>query len=190
LSFGKKEEKLGWNSQPTRSVILEDCKIPVSNLIGKEGDGFKIAMKALDGGRINIGACSLGGAQRSLDIAVEYTKNRKQFGNSLSSFQSIQFKLADMSTKLHASRLMIRHAANMLDENNPNASVYCAMAKLFACDSSFEICDDSLQLHGGYGYLKDYSAERFLRDVRVHRILEGSDAVMRMITSRHLFKDK
>eukprot|EP01132_Coremiostelium_polycephalum_P006059 gene6059-7547_t len=190
LSFGKKEEKLGWNTQPTRAVIFEDCRVPVSNLIGKEGQGFNIAMNALNGGRINIGACSLGGAQASLVAARDHLKVRKQFGQTLSNFQSIQFKLADMATQLHASRLMIRSAAKMLDDKDPSASVYIAMAKLFACDNCFQVCDEALQLHGGYGYLKDYPVERYLRDTRVHRILEGSDAVMRLITSREMLKDQ
>jgi len=189
LSFGKKEKKLGWNSQPTRAVILENCKIPITNLIGKEGDGFKIAMKALDGGRVNIAACSLGGAQRCIDTATDYVKQRKQFSKPLADFQSIQFKLADMATSLYASRLMVRHAAAMLDSNDASATVHCASAKLFTCDAAFNICDEALQLHGGYGYLKDYPIERFLRDVRVHRILEGTDAVMRMIISRNMLKD-
>lgn len=189
LSFGKKEKKLGWNSQPTRAVILENCKVPISNLIGKEGEGFKIAMKALDGGRVNIAACSLGGAQRCIDLTVEHTKNRKQFNKTLASFQNTQFKLADMSTSIYGNRLMVRHAASLLDNNDPAATVHCAMAKLSTCDNAFKICDESLQLHGGYGYLKDYPIERFLRDVRVHRILEGTDAVMRLIISRNVLKD-
>jgi len=190
LSFGKKEKKLGWNSQPTRAVILEDCKVPVKNLIGKEGEGFKIAMKALDGGRVNIASCSLGGAQKCLDIAVNYTKGRKQFGQAISNFQSIQFKLADMATSLTTSRLMVRQAAQALDTQDPAATTLCAMAKLYTCDVAFNVCDQALQMHGGYGYLKDYPIERYLRDVRVHRILEGSDAVMRIIIARNLLKDK
>jgi len=189
LIFGKKENKLGWNSQPTRAVILEDCKIPVKNLIGKEGEGFKIAMKALDGGRVNIAACSLGAAQRCIDIAKEYLQGRKQFGQPLANFQSLQFKLADMATEVYASRLMVRNAADMLDKQDPRATTLCAMAKLYTCDSAFKVCDDALQMHGGYGYLKDYPVERFLRDVRVHRILEGSDAVMRLIISRNVLKE-
>lgn len=189
LSFGKKEEKLGWNSQPTRAVIFEDCKIPVSNRIGAEGQGFSIAMAALDGGRVNIGACSLGGAHACLSLARDHLKVRKQFGQPLASFQALQFKLADMATKLYSSRLMIRNAASMLDNKEEGASVYAAMAKLHAADSCFQIADDALQMHGGYGYLKDYPVERYLRDLRVHRILEGTDAVMRMIVSRSLLKD-
>lgn len=189
LSFGKKEQKLGWNSQPTRAVIFEDCKIPVANRIGAEGQGFSIAMAALDGGRVNIGACSLGGAHACISYARDHLKVRKQFGVPLSSFQYQQFKLADMSTKLFASRLMIRQAAGMLDANEEGASTYAAMVKLFTCDSCFNIADEALQMHGGYGYLKDYPVERFLRDLRVHRILEGTDSVMRLIISRSLLKD-
>jgi isobutyryl-CoA dehydrogenase len=188
LSFGKKEKKLGWNSQPTRAVILEDCKVPISNLVGKEGEGFKIAMKALDGGRINIASCSLGGAQRCLELGRDYLKQRKQFGQPLANFQAVQFKLADLSTQLYGARLMVRNAASLLDSGDAQASTYCAMAKLAACDAAFDISDQILQLHGGYGYLKDFPVERFLRDLRVHRILEGTDAVMRMIISRALLK--
>ncbi|EGG14927.1 acyl-CoA dehydrogenase [Cavenderia fasciculata] len=189
LSFGKKEEKLGWNTQPTRALIFEDCRVPIANLIGKEGQGFNIAMNALNGGRLNIGACSLGGAQACLVSARDHLKVRQQFGKPLSQFQSLQFQLADLATKLYASRLMIRQGAKMLDDKDPSASVYIAMAKLFACDNCFDICDGALQMHGGYGYLKDYPVERYLRDLRVHRILEGSDAVMRIITSREMLKD-
>ncbi|GAM21421.1 hypothetical protein SAMD00019534_045960 [Acytostelium subglobosum LB1] len=189
LSFGKKEEKLGWNTQPTRAVIFEDCRVPVANLIGKEGQGFNIAMNALNGGRLNIAACSLGGAQACLVAARDHVKVRKQFSQNLANFQSIQFKLADMATRLYAARTMLRNSAKMLDAKSADASVYIAMAKLFTCDTCFELCDDSLQLLGGYGYLKDYPIERFLRDTRVHRILEGSDAVMRIIASREILKD-
>eukprot|EP01113_Clastostelium_recurvatum_P034291 TRINITY_DN4633_c0_g1_i2.p1 TRINITY_DN4633_c0_g1~~TRINITY_DN4633_c0_g1_i2.p1 ORF type:complete len:494 (+),score=91.60 TRINITY_DN4633_c0_g1_i2:897-2378(+) len=189
LSFGKKEHKLGWNSQPTRAVVMEDCKVPISNLIGKEGEGFSIAMKALDGGRINIAACSLGGAHQCLVTARDYIKVRKQFGQPLSQFQALQFQLADMATSLYGSRLMVRDAAQKLDENHPQATVLAAMAKLRATDQCWDICDAALQMHGGYGYLKEYPIERFLRDVRVHRILEGSDAVMRLIIARSLLKD-
>jgi alkylation response protein AidB-like acyl-CoA dehydrogenase len=189
LSFGKKESKLGWNSQPTRAVILEDCRVPAANRIGAEGQGFSIAMGALDGGRVNIGACSLGGASASLMAARDHIKVRKQFGKELANFQSLQFKLADMATKLYGARLMIRNAANLLDAGDENATVSAAMAKLYAADACFEIADDALQMHGGYGYLKDYPVERYLRDLRVHRILEGTDAVMRMIVSRKLLKE-
>eukprot|EP01116_Phalansterium_solitarium_P019240 TRINITY_DN5310_c0_g1_i1.p2 TRINITY_DN5310_c0_g1~~TRINITY_DN5310_c0_g1_i1.p2 ORF type:complete len:438 (-),score=133.67 TRINITY_DN5310_c0_g1_i1:262-1533(-) len=189
LSFGKKEKKLGWNSQPTRAVILEDCRVPVANLIGKEGEGFKIAMKALDGGRVNIAACSLGAAQKCTELTSSYVKQRKQFGKPLGQNQSLQFKLADMATSIYASRLMVRDAARLLDAQDPAATAHCAMAKLFACDAAWKVCDDALQMHGGYGYLKDFPIERYLRDVRVHRILEGTDAVMRMIISRNILKD-
>eukprot|EP01117_Protostelium_nocturnum_P000409 TRINITY_DN10474_c0_g1_i1.p1 TRINITY_DN10474_c0_g1~~TRINITY_DN10474_c0_g1_i1.p1 ORF type:complete len:434 (+),score=180.04 TRINITY_DN10474_c0_g1_i1:69-1370(+) len=188
LSFGAKEKKMGWNSQPTRALIFEDCEVPVENLIGNEGDGFKIAMKALDGGRVNIAACSLGAAQRCTDIAREYINGRKQFGKPLSAFQSLQFQVADMAKEVYASRLMVRNAALLLDNADPFATSACAMAKLYTCDSAFKVVDNALQMHGGYGYLKDYPVERFLRDVRVHRILEGSDAVMRIIISRNALK--
>jgi len=170
-------------------VIFEDCEVPVENLVGKEGDGFKIAMKALDGGRVNIAACSLGAAQRCTDIARDYIKGRKQFGKPLSSFQSLQFQLADMCKEVYASRLLVRNAAELLDKNDPSAASACAMAKLYTCDSAYKVVDNALQMHGGYGYLKDYPVERFLRDIRVHRILEGSDAVMRIIISRSALKD-
>lgn len=186
LSFGKKEHKLGWNSQPTRAVILEDCRVPASNIIGGEGNGFKIAMTGLDGGRVNIGAISIGAAQRCLDTAVAYTSERKQFGKSISSFQVSQFKMADMATQLMQGRLMVYHAARMLDAADANATPMCAMAKQVATDNSYEVCDQALQLHGGYGYLKEYPVERYLRDVRVHKILEGTNEVMRLIISRAL----
>ncbi|KAG0264550.1 Isobutyryl-CoA dehydrogenase, mitochondrial [Actinomortierella ambigua] len=189
LSFGKKEDKLGWNSQPTRAVIMEDCEVPVENLIGAEGQGFSIAMKGLNGGRINIGSCSLGAAQASIEAAVEHVKVRKQFNQPLANFQNTQFKLADMATALMSSRLMIRQAATMLDQNHPDVAAFCAMAKLHATDECFKICDDALQLHGGYGYLKDYKVNVYLRDSRVHRILEGTNEVMRMVASRALLAD-
>lgn len=172
LSFGKKEEKMGWNAQPTTAVMFDGVKIPESQRIGQEGEGFKIAMQALDGGRINIAACSLGGAQFSLDTAREYVKNRKQFGRALSDFQGTQFKIADMATSLHASRLMVRHAAAALDARSPSATLHAAMAKRFATDACFDVANDALQLLGGYGYLKEYPVERILRDLRVHSILE------------------
>jgi len=189
LTFGEKEKKLGWRTQPTRVVNFDDCRVPVGNMIGKEGQGFTIAMKALDGGRVNIASCSLGAAQECLNRATAYVKVRKQFGKELAQFQSIQFKLADMATELQAARLMVRNAAKLLDAEDPSATVNIAMAKLFACDVGWKVCDEALQLHGGYGYLQDYEIERFLRDVRVHRILEGSDAVMRIVTSRAMLKD-
>ncbi len=188
LSFGAQEKKLGWNSQPTSMVNFEDCRVPVANLVGSEGEGFKIAMVGLDGGRINIAACSLGAARACLEAATEYVQGRSQFGNPLSSFQTIQFKLADMATNLEASRLMVMNAATALDEKRSDATKLCAMAKRFATDAGFEICNSALQLHGGYGYLKDYPIERFLRDARVHQILEGTNEIMRVIISRYLLQ--
>ncbi len=188
LSFGANERKMGWNSQPTAQVQLDDVRVPVGNRLGGEGVGFKIAMKGLDGGRINIAACSLGGASEALDQALEYTKTRKQFGKAISDFQATQFRLADMATHLDAARLMVWRAASALDNQDPNATRYCAMAKRFATDHGFQIVDEALQLHGGYGYLRDYPIERLLRDLRVHRILEGTNEVMRVIISRDLLK--
>lgn len=186
LSFGAQERKMGWNSQPTAMVIFEDCRVPVANRIGEEGQGFKIAMAGLDGGRINIGACSLGAAKASLNKAREYTAGRNQFGRPVADFQAVQFQLADMATELEAARLMIRQAAAKLDEKDPEATMFCAMAKRFATDVGFKVCDAALQLHGGYGYLRDYPIERFLRDARVHRILEGTNEIMRVIIARRL----
>jgi hypothetical protein len=186
LSFGAQERKLGWNSQPTAMVIFEDCRVPVENRVGDEGDGFAIAMKGLDGGRINIGACSIGAATACLEAARDYTQSRQQFGRAIADFQATQFKLADMATALEASRLMIRQAAAKLDRGDPEATLYCAMAKRFATDAGFDICNDALQLHGGYGYLKDYPVERYLRDSRVHQILEGTNEIMRVIVARRL----
>lgn len=186
LSFGKQEKKLGWNSQPTCAVIFENCRVPVSNLVGNEGDGFKIAMKALDGGRINIGACSLGGARACLDAAKTHLGVRKQFGKTLSEFQALQFKIADMATELEAARLMVRRAATALDAKHPDATLHCAMAKRFATDVCFAVCNDALQLHGGYGYTKEYPVERYLRDLRVHQILEGTNEIMRVVIARRI----
>ena len=186
VSFGKPEIKLGWNSQPTCVVNFDNVKIPVENRIGDEGIGFKIAMMGLDGGRINIATCSVGGAQFALDQTREYTKGRKQFGKDISSFQNTRFKLADMLTKVHASRLMVRRAASALDCKIPSATAECAMAKRFATDTCFEVADTALQLHGGYGYLRDYPVERVLRDLRVHSILEGTNEIMRVIISREM----
>ncbi len=188
LSFGAQERKLGWNSQPTAQVIFEDCRIPVANRIGAEGDGFKIAMQGLDGGRLNIAACSLGGAQSSLEAAIEHLKTRKQFGKELAEFQALQFRIADMATELEAARLMVRQAANAVDRKDPNATQLAAMAKRFATDAGFDIVNQALQLHGGYGYLKDFPIERFLRDVRVHQILEGTNEIMRVIVARQLLR--
>jgi alkylation response protein AidB-like acyl-CoA dehydrogenase len=186
LSFGKKERKMGWNSQPTAQVIFEDCRVPIANRIGAEGEGFRIAMMGLDGGRINIGACSVGTAGAALDEAKAYAHDRKQFGKPISEFQASQFKLADMATELEASRLMIRNAASALDRRDPQATMLCAMAKRFASDMGFKIANDSLQLHGGYGYLKDFPAERHVRDLRVHQILEGTNEIMRVIIAREM----
>jgi alkylation response protein AidB-like acyl-CoA dehydrogenase len=187
LSFGAQEIKLGWKSQPTSAVIFEDCRVPVANLIGGERAGFKIAMAGLDGGRINIGACSIGGAQFCLDQAVQYMKERKQFGKELAQFQALQFRVADMASALEAARLMIWKAAVMVGNKQPGATQMAAMAKKIATDSGFEVVDQALQLHGGYGYLRDYPIERVLRDVRVHKILEGTNEVMRLIIARNIF---
>ena len=186
LSFGKKERKLGWNSQPTAQVMFDNCRVPIANRIGAEGEGFRIAMAGLDGGRINIGACSVGTARSALDEALSYTQERKQFGQAIADFQAIQFKLADMATELEASRLMIRNAAAALDRNDGRATMLCAMAKRFATDVGFKIANEALQLHGGYGYLKDFPAERHVRDLRVHQILEGTNEIMRVIVAREL----
>jgi alkylation response protein AidB-like acyl-CoA dehydrogenase len=188
LSFGKKERKMGWNSQPTAQVIFEDCRVPVANRIGAEGEGFRIAMSGLDGGRINIGACSVGTARAALEEAMAYVKDRKQFGRPIADFQVTQFKLADMATELEASRLMIRSAASALDKRDPRATMLCAMAKRFATDTGSRIANDALQLHGGYGYLKDFPAERHVRDLRVHQILEGTNEIMRVIVAREMFR--
>jgi len=188
LSFGKFEEKLGWNSQPTAAVIFQDCRVPVSNIVGKEGDGFKIAMQGLDGGRINIGACSVGGAQTCLDLAIEHIKNRKQFGKPLSEFQTLQFYIADMASELESSRLMLYRAASMLDDNKVGTTAAAAMAKRISTDTGFDIVNRALQLHGGYGYLKDFPIERYLRDLRVHQILEGTNEIMRLIIARDILR--
>jgi alkylation response protein AidB-like acyl-CoA dehydrogenase len=186
LSFGKQERKLGWHSQPTATVQFDNCRVPVANRVGEEGQGFKIAMAGLDGGRINIGACSIGGARASLDAAVRYMGERKQFGTPLAGFQALQFKVADMATELEAARLMIRQAAWKLDHGASDATVTCAMAKRFATDACFDIVNAALQLHGGYGYLMDFPLERYLRDLRVHQILEGTNEIMRVIIARRI----
>ena len=186
LSFGKQEHKLGWKSQPTSAVIFENCRVPVANRIGAEGDGFKIAMKGLDGGRLNIGACSVGGARFCLEQAIAYTAERKQFGKPLNAFQALQFKLADMATELDAARLMLHRAASSLDAGSPEATQHCAMAKRFATDIGFQVVNEALQLHGGYGYIKEYPIERYFRDLRVHQILEGTNEIMRVIIARQL----
>jgi alkylation response protein AidB-like acyl-CoA dehydrogenase len=186
LSFGKQEKKMGWNSQHTSMVNFDNCEIPIENIVGNEGDGFKIAMKGLDGGRVNIAACSLGGARAALENSLTYSAERKQFGKSIDQFQVTQFKLADMATELEASRLMVLRAATSLDSKDPHATKYCAMAKRFATDICSDICNIALQIHGGYGYLKDFPLERLVRDLRVHQILEGTNEIMRVIISRKL----
>ncbi|XP_048369187.1 isobutyryl-CoA dehydrogenase, mitochondrial isoform X1 [Sphaerodactylus townsendi] len=188
LSFGKKEKKMGWCSQPTRAVIFEDCAVPVANRVGEEGQGFNIAMKGLNGGRINIASCSLGAAHACILLARDHLKVRKQFGEILASSQYLQFRLAEMATRLVASRLMVRNAARALQENREDAVALCSMAKLFATDECFAICNQALQMHGGYGYLKDYTVQQFVRDIRVHQILEGTNEVMRMIIARSLLQ--
>lgn len=186
ITYGRKEDKMGWNSQPTRGITFEGVRVPAGNLLGCEGEGFKLAMKALDGGRINIAACSLGAAQGALDAARRYMGQRRQFGKSLAEFQALQFRLADMATHLVAARQMVHTAARKLDADAPDKTVWCAMAKRFATDVGFQVCDEALQLHGGYGYIREYPVERLLRDARVHRILEGTNEVMRLIVARHL----
>ena len=186
LSFGAPEKKLGWNASPTAQVIFEDCRVPVTNRVGAEGDGFRFAMAGLDGGRLNIGACSLGGAQRCLDEAIKYTKERQQFGQVVADFQNTQFTLADMATDLEAARALLYLAAAKVNANAPDKTRFSAMAKRLSTDSGSEIVNKALQLFGGYGYLKDYPIERFWRDLRVHSILEGTNQVMRMIIGRDL----
>lgn len=188
LSFGKNEHKMGWNVQPTQMVIFEDLKVPKKNIIGKVGEGFKIAMSGLDGGRINIASCSLGGAAYCFEAAKEYMKQRKQFGKPLSDFQYLQFKLADMATELQVSRNITRFAANMIDSKSADKTTYSAMAKNFATEKCFNIVNDALQMHGGYGYLKEYQIERYFRDLRVHMILEGTNEIMKLIISRNILK--
>mgnify|MGYP006075552815 FL=1 len=186
LSFGKQEKKMGWNSQHTSMVNFDNCQIPLENIVGNEGEGFKIAMQGLDGGRVNIAACSLGGARAALEASISYSAERKQFGKSIDQFQVTQFKLADMATELEASRLMVLRAASSLDAKDPQATKLCAMAKRFTTDICSNICDMGLQIHGGYGYLKDFPLERLVRDLRVHQILEGTNEIMRVIISRKL----
>ncbi|HHE0524668.1 acyl-CoA dehydrogenase family protein [Vibrio parahaemolyticus] len=189
ISYGKKEAKMGWNCQPTRMITFENVRIPADYLLGKEGEGFKFAMLGLDGGRINIATCSVGTAQQALNEAKQYMTERKQFGRSLAQFQALQFKLADMATELVAARQMVRLAAAKLDAQHAEKSAYCAMAKRFATDVGFKVCDQALQIHGGYGYIKEYPVERHFRDVRVHQILEGTNEIMRLIISRRLLTD-
>jgi len=186
LSFGKLEHKMGWRAQPTAQVIMEDCEVPAENLVGKEGQGFRIAMMGLDGGRLNISACSLGGATEAFERALLYSRDRKQFGKAIFDFQATQFKLADMAIELEASRVFLREAAAHLDAKAPDATKFCAMAKRFVTDICFKVANDALQIHGGYGYLSEYEIERIVRDLRVHQILEGTNEIMRVIIAREL----
>lgn len=188
IRYGRNEDKMGWRAQPTRTIAFDGVRIPASHRIGPEGEGFVYAMKGLDGGRLNIASCSLGAAQAALEQSLRYVEERRQFGKPLASFQALQFKLADMLTDLTASRQMVRLAAHRLDQRHPEASLYCAMAKRFATDQCFEVCNQALQLHGGYGYLNDYPLERWVRDTRVHQILEGTNEIMRVITARRLLE--
>lgn len=186
VRYGRNEDKMGWKAQPTRTITFEGVRVPASNRIGPEGEGFVYAMRGLDGGRLNIASCSLGAAQAALEQSLRYVEERKQFGKALSQFQALQFKLADMLTDLTASRQMVRLAAHKLDHDHGEASLYCAMAKRFATDHCFDVCNQALQLHGGYGYLNDYPLERWVRDARVHQILEGTNEIMRVIIARRL----
>ncbi len=189
VSYGKKEHKMGWNAQPTRMIAFDNVRVPIANRLGEEGQGFKIAMEGLDGGRINIATCSVGTAQQALEDAAAYVKERRQFDTAIADFQHTQFKLADMATELVAARQMIRLAASKLDNHHPEATTYCAMAKRFATDVGFGVCNDALQLLGGYGYIREYPMERYVRDTRVHQILEGTNEIMRVIIGRKLLID-
>ncbi|GGX77748.1 acyl-CoA dehydrogenase [Litchfieldella qijiaojingensis] len=189
IEYGKNEDKMGWKSQPTRLVSFDEVSVPAANRLGEEGEGFKLAMKGLDGGRLNIASCSLGAAQQALTLSRDYLMGRKQFGRELASFQALQFKLADMATELTAARWMVRQAAWRLDQGDPEATAHCAMAKRFATDVGFQVCNEALQLHGGYGYIKEYPLERLVRDTRVHQILEGTNEIMRVIVARRLLAD-
>jgi alkylation response protein AidB-like acyl-CoA dehydrogenase len=186
LSFGANEKKMGWNTQPTRQVILEEARVPASNLLGAEGQGFKIAMAGLDGGRLNIGACSLGGGRMALDKAKRYMFEREAFGKRLADFQALQFRVADMATELEIARTFLWRAAASLDAKTPDATTLCAMAKRFATDIGFQVANEALQLHGGYGYLSEYGIEKIVRDLRVHQILEGTNEIMRVIIARSI----
>ncbi len=188
IAYGRKEEKMGWNSQPTRAITFDNVRVPASHLLGEEGEGFRIAMRGLDGGRINIATCSVGAAQGALDAARRYMHERSQFNRKLSSFQALQFKIADMATELVAARQMVRLAAAKLDAGSSQATVYCAMAKQLATDIGFRVCNEALQIHGGYGYTREYPLERYLRDARVHQILEGTNEIMRVIVSRRILE--
>lgn len=189
ISFGRKEDKMGWNSQPTRGIAFEGVRVPAADRLGEEGDGFRIAMRGLDGGRINIAACSVGAGQGALSAAQRYMRERRQFGRPLADFQALQFKLADMATELVAARQMVRLAASKLDTGSPDAAVYCAMAKRLATDTGFQVCNEALQIHGGYGYIREYPLERYLRDARVHQILEGTNEIMRVVVARRMLQD-
>ena len=190
ITYGKNEEKMGWNSQPTRAISFENVRVPAHHLLGNEGEGFKLAMAGLDGGRINIAACSLGAAQAALNLSQRYMNDRQQFNRPISSFQALQFKLADMATELVAARQMVRLAASKIDQNHPEKTTYCAMAKRFTTDVGFNVCNEALQLHGGYGYLKEFPIERYQRDARVHQILEGTNEIMRVLIARRLLADE
>ncbi|MCW8306883.1 acyl-CoA dehydrogenase family protein [Acidiphilium sp. PA] len=190
LSFGANERKMGWNAQPTRQVLLDAVRIPAANRLGGVGEGFRIAMSGLDGGRLNIGACSLGGAQKAVEATIAYMKQRTAFGKRLDEFQALQFRLADMATELEAARVLLWYAAAALDRHAPNATSLCAMAKRVATDTGFDVANQALQLHGGYGYLADYGIEKIVRDLRVHQILEGTNEIMRLIVARGLIADR
>ncbi|OUS25241.1 acyl-CoA dehydrogenase [Gammaproteobacteria bacterium 45_16_T64] len=189
INYGKNEDKMGWNSQPTRAISFENARVSADHLLGVEGEGFKIAMKGLDGGRINIASCSIGAAQACINHTQAYMKERSQFGKPLAAFQALQFKLADMVTELVAARTMVHLAAFKLDENDADKTTYCAMAKRFATDIGFDVCNNAIQLHGGYGYIREYPIERFQRDARVHQILEGTNEIMRLVTARRILED-
>ena len=189
ISYGKKERKMGWNAQPTRMIAFDNVEIDANWRLGEEGQGFKMAMQGLDGGRINIATCSVGTAQQALNLANAYLREREQFQKPIATFQALQFKLADMATELVAARQLVRMAACKLDANHPDNSTYCAMAKRFATDVGFKVCNEALQLHGGYGYINEYPLERHVRDVRVHQILEGTNEIMRVIIARRLLAD-
>ncbi|MTI12354.1 acyl-CoA dehydrogenase family protein [Sansalvadorimonas verongulae] len=190
ISYGRKEDKMGWNAQPTRTITFEDVRVPVVNRLGEEGEGFRFAMKGLDGGRINIATCSLGTARAALGQARTYLGERKQFGKAIGEFQALQFKLADMATNFVAARQMVHLAAVKMDAGDQQATTFCAMAKRFATDVCFDVCNDALQLHGGYGYIKEYPLERHVRDSRVHQILEGTNEIMRVIIGRRILSDE
>lgn len=190
LSFGGLENKMGWRSQPTRAVQLDDCAVPIANLLGEEGRGFSYAMAGLDGGRLNIAACALGGAQAALDATLTYMGQRRAFGQAIDQFQALQFRLADMEVKLQTARVFLRHAARLLDAGAAEATKFCAMAKLYVTDVCFDVANDCLQMHGGYGYLADYGIEKIVRDLRVHQILEGTNEIMRVIVARQMLADR